>query len=63
MPWCMSSICNPLVNGVGDVMFCMICNLFIIGHLLGENMNEWVKVIATEVEQESDGHIRLGYLD
>jgi hypothetical protein len=51
-------ICNPHFNGVGDIIFCTIRDFFIIGHLLGANMNEWVEVVA-EAER---GHVRLGYL-
>jgi hypothetical protein len=52
---------NPLVDGTGDAMFCAIHDFFIIGHLPGANVNEWVEFIAAEADSEwlSDGHVRL----
>jgi hypothetical protein len=49
---------NPLVDGVWDAMLCAVRDLFVIGHLLSANMNEWVEVIAAEAEWASD---RLGH--
>ena len=53
-------ICNPLVNGAGDVMLHTICDFFIIGHLLASaNMNKQVEVIAAKAKRVFDRHVRL----
>ena len=52
---------NPLVDGVRDAMLCAIRDFFVIGHILGVDMDEWVEVVAVETEWASDGHGRLGY--
>ena len=56
------AIRNPLVDGAGDAMLRAICDFFIIGHVLGTNMDKWVEVVAAEAERASDGHVKLGYL-
>jgi hypothetical protein len=53
-------VCDPLVNGVGNAMFCTICDFFIIGHLFGVNMNEIEVIVAdSEAEWAPEGHVRL----
>ena len=49
-------ILNPLVNGARDFMLRAIHDFFVIGHVLGADVNEWVEVVAAEAER--DGHIR-----
>ena len=41
---------NPLVDGAGDTMLHTIRDFFVIGHVLGLNMNEWVEVVAAETK-------------
>ena len=36
-----------------------IRDFFVIGHVLGLSMNEWVEVVAAETEWASDGHVRI----
>lgn len=52
---------NPLVDGVWDAMLCAIRGFFVVGHILGVDVNEWVEVVAVETERVSDGHGRHGY--
>ncbi|GAC1673906.1 MAG: hypothetical protein NVS9B9_30200 [Ktedonobacteraceae bacterium] len=52
---------NPLVDGVWDAMLCATCDFFVVGHILGMHMNEWVEVVAVETERASDGHGKLAY--
>src|ERR1700678_2452056 len=45
------SICNPLVDGAGDTMLRTVCDLFVIGHVLGTNMNERLTGIGVYLGQ------------
>ena len=49
--WCFSvyfSIGHPLINGVRYSVLCAIHNFFAVGHPLGVNLNEWIKLTVAE---------------
>lgn len=48
---------NPLVDGAWDTMLCAMRSFFLVGHIPGAIVNEWIEVVA-----EVFVHVRERYV-
>lgn len=42
------SIFNPLVEGVWNTMLRAMCSFFLVGHISGAILDEWIEIIVAE---------------